>query len=328
MEAGTNPSRSGRPVQPWGRLRKAWRWLRVVLGIALLGYLVWRIDWREIGRVLVTASPGWMGVALALELLSLLPRVWRWKVLLATQGTRLPLRRLLSTYMVGAFFSNFLPSDVGGDAMRMLRLAQDTRQRADAVSSVLVERLCGLFAVLLLGVAAVLGNWAMASRSGVALPVLAAFCVFVVGVVLLANLGTSKRWEEHPRRPWFSWAVAKLQRLYASVTAFRQAPGALLQVVALSLLFRLVNVLGLHALSQSLHLSVSFVWMATVLSLTAVVSALPLSLNALGIKEGAYVFFLGMAGVAAPEALALALLARTATLAVSLLGGIVYLAGK
>jgi uncharacterized membrane protein YbhN (UPF0104 family) len=59
-----------------------------------------------------------------------------------------------------------------------------------------------------------------------------------------------------------------------------------------------------------------------------VISALPLSLNALGIKEGAYVFFLGLAGVAAPHALALALLARMVTVAVSLLGGVLYLGGK
>ena len=45
-------------------------------------------------------------------------------------------------------------------------------------------------------------------------------------------------------------------------------------------------------------------------------------------QEGAYVFFFGLAGIAAPQALALALLSRGLRLAVSLVGGVIYLLGK
>ena len=99
-------------------------------------------------------------------------------------------------------------------------------------------------------------------------------------------------------------------------------------VLAFSLLFRLGNVLSLYVQSFALHVSVSFIWLMIVISLIAVVTSVPLSLNALGIQEGAYVFFLGLAGIAAPQALALALLSRGLRLMVSLLGGVIYLLGK
>ena len=72
----------------------------------------------------------------------------------------------------------------------------------------------------------------------------------------------------------------------------------------------------------------TFVWLMMAVSMIAVVTALPLSLNGLGIKEGAYVFFFGLAGIAAPQALALALLSRGLTLVVSLIGGAIYLTGR
>jgi uncharacterized membrane protein YbhN (UPF0104 family) len=372
--------------------RKLWRgvlrslrllskgWLRPVFGLGLLAFLLWRVDWQELTRIVSQASLGYVGVALLLELLNVLPRVLRWRALLLTQGTREPFLRLFSIYLVGSFFNNFLPSNVGGDSVRMLRLGQLTGQGADAVSSVLVERLCGLFAVLLMGVVAVLSNWRLASAGGIGLLVLGAFVAFVGGMLLLFNLWRVRFWadrltpptppdrggfpgkcsEPRPRgdfcgvtslatppetgaesifkdfpgdlrgrlRGVLAVLIGKLGKLYDSIYAFRSHECTLLVVLAFSLLFRFGDVLRLYVQSLALHVPVSFVWLTMAISLIAVVTSLPLSLNALGIQEGAYVFFFGLAGIAAPQALALALLSRGVRLAVSLVGGVIYLLGK
>jgi uncharacterized membrane protein YbhN (UPF0104 family) len=353
----------------WRKLR---RWLRPLFGLGLLAFLLWRVDWQELTHIVSQASLGYVGVALLIELLNVLPRVLRWRALLLTQGTREPFLRLFSIYLVGSFFNNFLPSNVGGDSVRMLRLGQLTGQGADAVSSVLVERLCGLFAVLLMGAVAVLSNWQLASAGGIGLLVLGAFVAFVLGMLLLFNLWRVRFWADrltisfpHPaqdwekggregkghtgvpfslpaqgwerggrrgegrtRTPWLAALIGKLGKLYDSIYAFRNHERALLVVLAFSLLFRFGDVLRLYVQSVALHVPVSFIWLMMAISLIAVVTSVPLSLNALGIQEGAYVFFFGLAGIAAPQALALALLSRGVRLAVSLVGGVIYLLGK
>ena len=85
---------------------------------------------------------------------------------------------------------------------------------------------------------------------------------------------------------------------------------------------------GLYVQAMAVRVTVPFSWVVTVISLVAVVTALPISLNAIGIQEGAYVFFFGLVGIAAPQALALALLARAVRMAVSLIGGVLYLLGR
>ena len=310
------------------RGRKLWRWLRPLVGLGLLAILFWQVNWREMASIIGQASVGHVMLALFIELLSVIPRVLRWRALLAAQGTRLPFPRLVSIYLEGSFFSNFLPSDVGGDSMRMLRVAQLTGHGADAVSSVLIERLCGLFAVLLMGLVAVLSNWRLALTGGIGLFVLAAFVAFVLGMVLLFNLQPVRAWADRLTVPWLAVLMRKLGEVYDSIYAFRGRQRTLLVVIVFSLLFRLVNVCGLYVQSLALHVPISFIWLMMAISLIAVVSALPLSLNALGIKEGAYVFFFGLAGIVAPQAFALALLSRAVTLAVSLLGGVAYLLGR
>ncbi|MGA9351192.1 MAG: lysylphosphatidylglycerol synthase transmembrane domain-containing protein [Anaerolineae bacterium] len=318
--------------------RKLWRWLRPLFGLGLLVFLLWRVDWQQLTRIVGQASVGYVGVALLIELLNVLPRVLRWRALLLTQGTGEPFLRLLSIYLVGSFFNNFLPSNVGGDSVRMLRMIQLTGRGADAASSVLVERLCGLFAVLLMGVVAVLSNWRLASAGGIGFLVLGAFVAFVLGMLLLFNLRRVRSWADRLLPPTspdrgglgrvFVVLIGKLGKLYDSIYAFRGHGRVLLVVLALSLLFRFGCVFGLYVQSFALHVSIPFIWLMMAISLIAVVTSLPLSLNAIGIQEGAYVFFLGLAGIAAPQALALALLSRGVRLAVSLVGGVIYLLGK
>jgi uncharacterized protein (TIRG00374 family) len=254
--------------------------------------------------------------------------VLRWRALLVSQGTQEPFPRLFTIYLVSSFFNNFLPSDVGGDSVRMVRLAQLTGRTADAVSSVLVERLLGLLAVLLTGVVAVLSNWQLASIGGIGFIVLGAFGLFVVGVVLLFNLQRARARVDRLAVPGLKRVLHMLGKVYDSLYAFRDRKRTLLLVLAFSLLFRFGQACSLYVQSRALQLDIPFVWLLMVISLISVVTSLPLSLNALGIQEGAFVFFLGLAGIAAPQALALALLSRAVRLAVSLLGGAIYLLGK
>ncbi len=324
------------PPPAGGTLAAAWRWLRPLFGLGLLAFLLWRVDWQELNCIVSQASLGYVGAALLIELLNVMPRVLRWRALLVAQGTREPFLRLLSIYLVGSFFNNFLPSNVGGDSVRMLRLGQLTGRGADAASSVLVERLCGLFAVLLMGVVAVLSNWQLASAGGIGFLVLGTFVVFVLGMLLLFNLWRVRSWADCLTIPWLATLISKrcpelvegLGKLYDSIYAFRSHRRVLLVVLAFSLLFRLGSVFSLYVQSLALHVPIPFIWLMMAFSLIAVANSLPLSLNAIGIQEGAYVFFFGLAGIAAPQSLALALLSRGLRLAVSLVGGVIYLLGK
>ena len=325
-------------------MASTWRWLRPLFGLGLLVFLLWRVDWQELTHIASQASMGYVGVALLIELLNVTPRVLRWRALLFTQGTREPFLRLLSIYLVGSFFNNFLPSNVGGDSVRMLRVVQLTGRGADAASSVLVERLCGLFAVLLMGVVAVLSNWQLASAGGIGFLVLGTFVVFVLGMLLLFNLRRVRSWADRLTIPWLAALIGKrcpepcpelrrrvvegLGKLYDSIYAFRRHGRVLLVVLAFSLLFRFGHVFGLYVQSFALHVPIPFIWLMMAFSLIAVANSLPLSPNAIGIQEGAYVFFFGLAGIAAPQALALALLSRGVRLAVSLVGGVIYLLGR
>ena len=69
--------------------------------------------------------------------------------LLRANGQPQPYPWLVGVYFAGQFANNFLPTSVGGDAMRVVALGRRTGSYAQASASVFMERLTGFLAYLL-----------------------------------------------------------------------------------------------------------------------------------------------------------------------------------
>src|SRR5687768_15910381 len=107
----------------------------------------------------------WMGAALAMYALMLFVSAWRWRLLLQVQTVDVSLSTLTKSFLVATFFNNFLPSNIGGDVVRVADTAPFAGSKTLATTVVLLDRLLGLIA--LLAVAAVAS--VLAARWGVRL---------------------------------------------------------------------------------------------------------------------------------------------------------------
>ena len=79
---------------------------------------------------------------------------WRWRRLLDAQGFPVPLRRLTSSYLVASFFNNFLPSNIGGDVIRVRDSARLTgTNTTTSLAVIAIDRILGFGALYVLAVA-------------------------------------------------------------------------------------------------------------------------------------------------------------------------------
>jgi uncharacterized membrane protein YbhN (UPF0104 family) len=70
-------------------------------------------------------------------------RAVRWRILLQALDIAVPLWSLVHLYCVGAFFSIFLPTGLGGDAVKMAELVWSTGRAPEAIGTTLVDRAIG-----------------------------------------------------------------------------------------------------------------------------------------------------------------------------------------
>lgn len=139
---------------PWSRRTYIFL-VRCFVSTALIAFVLWKVDWHALGAVLTHLRPSWAVAGSFLTPLLMISLTLRWGIFLRAQGINLPFFQVLSLTWAGQFFNSVLPGSMGGDVVKIYqicRLAPD--RKAGVASTVFVDRLTALFALIVLAVAA------------------------------------------------------------------------------------------------------------------------------------------------------------------------------
>jgi len=275
--------------------------------------------------VLRSARADWLGAALLLMLVSNVLGAWQWDRLLAAAGIRMPFWKACTYYHVGLFFNNFLPANIGGDIARVLGASRYAEGgRSSAVSTVIMDRLIGT--VALAGMALVTTVPAI-DRFHLSLVYLAVVAFFLLSVVLVWAIfhpGLLPTVERALARVGFRKLGPHLDELAGRIAHFRDRRALFARLLGLALVVQLMRV-GVHVLvARALGLHIPLVYFLLFVPLLAVIVSLPISLNGIGVREGAGVVLFGLVGVGRTQAFSLQFATYLVALTVSLLGGLAF----
>ena len=261
--------------------------------------------------------------------------VIRWQTVLAVQGLHLSLGRTAGISLVAHFFNSFLLGSTGGDLLKAYFAAAETaHKKAEAVTTVVVDRLLGLFAMLLFVSLMALANWniVISQERFMAVMLVVLGMLFVTGLIVVLSFWAGPT----QTRLKFEVLLAKLPkgdvlvRCIEACRAFGKKPGFLPRVLCWSMLLSLACVLQIIAIGFGLGLPMGEHFRILLLIVPAIIciSALPITPSGIGVRETLYVELLSAAaiGIKAKTALSLSLLAFAGSLLWSLIGGAVYLA--
>jgi glycosyltransferase 2 family protein len=300
--------------------------LQVVLSVALIAAVLWQADLDRIGDALRETSPGWFAAAIAINVVATAVMALRWYLLLRARGRRDPgLWWLFETYSIALLLGQILPTAVGGDAVRAIDLARRTGARAEAVSSVVVDRVVGLAA---LGVLAAAG--ALAGGSGIDGGTAIALGLGVVAVTGLAAAALfSLRLQPMLRRcaPLAARlrVEAPLRALYHALHAYRGHPGALALVFVLGVGAQGLRAISIAFLARGMDIDIGLATLLVLCPVLFLVTVVPISLNGIGLREATFVVVLGGAGMAREDAFALGLAFFAVGVLTGALGGLALL---
>src|SRR5712691_1358520 len=118
-------------------------WVRALVSAGLLALVATRIDFGAGTSRLSHGRWGWLVAAVAVVFTSLLLGAGRWYLYLRAAGVERGPASALRAYLIGAFTTNFLPSQAGGDVTRAW-LAGRPGTRIRAATTVVVDRVTAL----------------------------------------------------------------------------------------------------------------------------------------------------------------------------------------
>lgn len=304
--------------------RWVWTALKVVVSFALIVWLALRFDMTSVWHSL--QSMGWfvLVAGLALMIVSQLLCSRRLQILLAAQGVSLSYLYSVQLTFVGLFVSNFLPSTVGGDVVKVFILTHQRHGATLSIVSVLADRMVnGLVVILLLPSLFSLGSL-FDPQTALSIEN-AGLVLLMVGLVFVGGIYTSRKafrkWlQADQSRGLIGKVKGGFVRLIEIVTIWARQPSLFVWSLLLSLGSILASVFGQWIAACSLGISISYVEMLAIAVLVYFVTLIPVSLNGLGTQEVSLVYLLMGLGATESQSLALAVVARLIYVVPSLLG--------
>jgi glycosyltransferase 2 family protein len=302
---------------------------KIAVSVALLWLLISRIDVGRLWSYARHASPSWLVAALALYFVSTCLSVARWGRLLHTQHVPIPNGRLMKSYLVSMFYNNFLPSNIGGDVIRIADTVKAAGSRTLATTVVLVDRLVGL-----MGLAFVAAIGATAARVPAPGPVGPAALWTGLGAVTIACAPAllkpeSLEWILRPLRVIHAeWIDKRIEHLIIALEKFRAGMTTLVLCFIASIAVQVALVFFYAAIAHSMGIPISVWNLATIVPVSFLVQMLPLSINGFGLREATFGFYFTHLGLPLESALIVSFVGAALMMLFSISGAVVQFSGR
>jgi uncharacterized protein (TIRG00374 family) len=293
--------------------------------VALGAYVLSRTDLRGLVGAASQANLALLGLTILLYVLDRFAAAHRWRILHAQGGSRIGILPAVSVYLQSGFLGAAIPSGMGGDVIRARLVAPDGGTFRHAISSVILERLLGTVALVLV---AAVGLAAFGPRESwaSAVPALVVGTAFVaLGVALVLAPPVPARVLDRvggaPRA-----ILAFLLDVHERVRGYSRVPGVLALSFAIAV-GQQVLLTGINwVLALALHIPItltSMLWMWPIVMLAV---RLPISIQGFGVREALLLGFFGSIGLPQEQAVVLGLLSGLLDLLFLGLGGLLWAA--
>ncbi len=253
-------------------------------------YLVFlKADIHQIISMLRKIGPAAFLLASLLYMVSICGATLRWKLLLPD---KFRFRRLFSLYMIGSFFSSFLPGVIGGDVVKAYYLNKDAKKLSLTLASVFMDRYLGYVSLMIIGMAAYPFALPFFGGSGYKWTMPAIFIAFVVGSVLFFGLKLGRRFKT-------------VSEFYEYFVLLKAKKDVIAKAIAISLGIQTMGFIAVAILASAMGEKIPVLLLFVVLPIIITITSLPISISGLGVREGSFVVLLGLIGI--PPAVATSL---------------------
>ena len=308
--------------------RKTLRFLlRLALGLGGLAavFFLSRAKLPEIGRALGGADWGLLALSFCLHALGLLISVHRWRILARAQGDDIPFGFLAKSYLIGKFFNTFLPTSFGGDVVRIWDGSKYSSSIVKSSAIVVVERMTGVIVLFFFALAASLGRLEMAGK----VPFIGA--ALVLGTAGLASaavffLPLTGRWLRGGAPDGLLRKARDKALLFReAILSYRRRPRPFFRAMLWAVFLQLNVVVYFILIGKSLDLPIPAFDYFIFIPLVLLVQMLPVTINGLAVREGAYVAIFAYYGLSSSAALSYAFIDLAYGLVIGAAGAVLYL---
>jgi uncharacterized protein (TIRG00374 family) len=315
------------------RLRSRLRWrglAQSAVGAVALALVFIKSDSRALIEALKSTRVSYLPFAVVAAFAVNWLMAYRWSAILAVRGHKLQTRRLFFYYLIGSFFTNFIPGgSASGDIARLIYADREIRDKPFILSTLVYERLVGAFTLLLIGLIATTSSRAFDQYSGTVYFVEAVLGLGFLAAAILMSEYVSSRLADVIVAIGMRFRVerssAAVARTVRAISELRRHRAVLLRTVLVSMAVRVVWGLGCFAVARALDLPLGLLEVFAFMSMVDLLRLMPLSVGGLGVREWLIVALFASAGISRERALTYSILVFASVYLTAITGGLLYI---
>jgi len=314
--------------KPEAKSKRSW-WktaLRIAVTITLFAFLLKSVSWAPLLQTFKHLRYDMFLLGLAAGVMCVLFSSCGWYVLILAERIHCSLARLIRLYLVGMAFSHFLPTNMGGDAIKAFYVGRESGNMAGSMSAVLMSRVTsfsGMLLIALPGLAILRSEFSASTIAWFLILSLLLIMAIVSIIAVTAILPTISTLFLK-----YSWAHTKVFNTIVYVGRalymMRKRPGTLGVAVIFGMLFWIAGFVNYYGYAMALNIHVPFSFYVVAIPLVSIVATLPISINGFGVREGAFVYIFSTIHIPTTTSLLIALLVDAQVLFFGLIGGCIY----
>ncbi len=295
--------------------------LKVCVSLGLISCLLWKVGIKNLIDSLAGINPLHLVLAAVVMFLLLTLAALRWRLCLSAQGIHISVGSTLNYSLIGFFFNNFAPSTVGGDVAKGVMVSRFSKKKLGTAISIVMDRLIGFLATGLMALFALAVSFNLPLDNRLRLAILLFAGLVMLLLFLVFHKGLSHKAAGFLSSHHLQNVADKIVSVSNAISIYRTYPNFIKKALVLSLGMQIGNISAGYLLALGLGIKISFLYFVVFTPLIMAVMSIPISLNGLGLREGAYVGFFSLAGVPKEGSLAISIAYYAIVLFVSLIGG-------
>jgi len=276
--------------------------LKACVSVSLLTFLLVNIDWDTVFNSLGSANIYLLVFASFLNFVERLEMTYKWNLLIKIRNIFVSFGRLFWINAIGSFLGLFLPSSVGTDVVRGYYLVRNNSEKSVSISSVFVDRVLGMFALLILGVISVFFAGDVISKYNIKIYVVGLFILSILTVYLFQKDWVINYFQKIKKPVRFKKIFEYSIKLHNSILEYKKYPKTLLQSFLVTLLVQITRVLTYYFIALAFDINIPIVYYFLFVPLIMIVMMLPISVGGFGLREGAFVGFFTLVGMSINDA--------------------------
>ncbi|MDR3583417.1 MAG: lysylphosphatidylglycerol synthase transmembrane domain-containing protein [Candidatus Pacebacteria bacterium] len=300
------------------------RILKTIVSLIFLFWVIFKVNWAYAWKSFLTINAYYLIAYILVIILGMFICAYKWQILAKYKEINLNFGHFFKFYLAGTFINNFMPSFIGGDTFKAYETGKTDGRYIEAASSVMMDRITGLFAATILAIIFTLLNLKTVLGSPVLiivnLAVLLSFSIDIT-IMLVRKKAFWSRFKKYFPEKFVAFMI--------DLGTYNGDHSVMNKTILLGMLFDFVGIaLANYILFAALGIKIGMINYLSVIFLISIISSVPITINNIGIKAWSYIAFFGVFGLDSSLVATVSVLSSVIQVVISLFALPVYLRSK